>query len=112
MSCFHFLSSCTHALQSDPRSFIVRKTADEVFRVFVWRRLLSSVAEAHGDCSTGRDPLLDTAMALHDAAMKDEFFVKRNLAPNVDFWRSARATSVLVSSAHCSLQRSDLPGHG
>lgn len=25
-------------------------------------------------------------MALHDAAMKDEYFVKRKLAPNVDFW--------------------------
>lgn len=53
---------------SDPRSFIVRKTADAVFAV------------------TGKDELLDTAMALHDAAMKDEYFVKRKLAPNVDFW--------------------------
>ncbi|EIM90879.1 peroxysomal citrate synthase [Stereum hirsutum FP-91666 SS1] len=53
---------------SDPRSFIIRKTADEVFKV------------------TGKDELLDTAMALHDAAIKDEFFVKRKLAPNVDFW--------------------------
>ncbi|KAI0367804.1 peroxysomal citrate synthase [Pilatotrama ljubarskyi] len=53
---------------SDPRSFIVRKTADEVFRV------------------TGKDALLETAMALHDAAMKDEYFVSRKLAPNVDFW--------------------------
>ena len=35
---------------------------------------------------TGKDELLDTAMALHDAAMKDEYFVKRKLAPNVDFW--------------------------
>ncbi|KAI0671784.1 peroxysomal citrate synthase [Trametes maxima] len=52
---------------SDPRSFIVRKTADEVFKV------------------TGRDALLETAMALHDAAMKDEYFIKRKLAPNVDF---------------------------
>ena len=25
-------------------------------------------------------------MALHDAAMKDEYFIKRKLAPNVDFW--------------------------
>jgi hypothetical protein len=25
-------------------------------------------------------------MALHDAAIKDEYFVKRQLAPNVDFW--------------------------
>ena len=35
---------------------------------------------------TGRDALLDTAMALHEAAMKDEYFIKRKLAPNVDFW--------------------------
>ncbi|KIJ66981.1 hypothetical protein HYDPIDRAFT_85945 [Hydnomerulius pinastri MD-312] len=53
---------------SDPRSFIIRKVADEVFAV------------------TGPDPLLDTAMALHDAALKDEYFVSRKLAPNVDFW--------------------------
>ncbi|KAJ7126892.1 peroxysomal citrate synthase [Mycena epipterygia] len=53
---------------SDPRSFIVRKTADEVFKI------------------TGKDELLDTAMALHEAAMKDEYFIKRKLAPNVDFW--------------------------
>ncbi|GJE88728.1 peroxisomal citrate synthase [Phanerochaete sordida] len=52
---------------SDPRSFIVRKTADAVFAV------------------TGKDELLETAMALHDAAMKDEYFIKRKLAPNVDF---------------------------
>jgi hypothetical protein len=25
-------------------------------------------------------------MALHDAAIRDEYFVKRRLAPNVDFW--------------------------
>jgi citrate synthase len=36
--------------------------------------------------STGKDELLDTAMALHEAAMKDEYFIKRKLAPNVDFW--------------------------
>jgi len=38
------------------------------------------------DCRTGKDELLETAMALHEAAMKDEYFVKRKLAPNVDFW--------------------------
>ncbi|KAF7965257.1 hypothetical protein HWV62_44872 [Athelia sp. TMB] len=36
--------------------------------------------------STGKDELLETAMALHDAAMKDEYFTSRKLAPNVDFW--------------------------
>ncbi|KAF7336694.1 Citrate synthase [Mycena venus] len=56
---------------SDPRSFIVRKTADEVFKI------------------TGKDELLETAMALHDAAMKDDYFISRKLAPNVDFWRFA-----------------------
>jgi citrate synthase len=35
---------------------------------------------------TGKDELMETAMALHDAAIKDEYFVKRQLAPNVDFW--------------------------
>lgn len=25
-------------------------------------------------------------MALHDAAMKDDYFISRKLAPNVDFW--------------------------
>ncbi|KAG8709344.1 hypothetical protein FRC08_018386 [Ceratobasidium sp. 394] len=53
---------------SDPRSFIIRQTAEEVFKV------------------TGQDPLLETAMRLHDLAIKDEYFVKRKLAPNVDFW--------------------------
>jgi len=36
--------------------------------------------------STGKDELLETAMVLHDMAMKDEYFIKRKLAPNVDFW--------------------------
>ncbi|KAL5525964.1 hypothetical protein ACEPAG_7302 [Sanghuangporus baumii] len=53
---------------TDPRSFIIRKTADEVFKV------------------TGKDELLETAMRLHDVAMNDEYFIKRKLAPNVDFW--------------------------
>ena len=25
-------------------------------------------------------------MALHDLALKDEYFIKRKLGPNVDFW--------------------------
>lgn len=53
---------------TDPRSRIIRRTADEVFKV------------------TGKDPLIETAMRLHDMALKDEYFVKRNLYPNVDFW--------------------------
>jgi citrate synthase len=53
---------------SDPRSAIIRKCAEDVFAV------------------TGRDELLDTAIALHDIAIKDDYFVSRRLYPNVDFW--------------------------
>ncbi|KAL7417451.1 citrate synthase-like protein [Mrakia frigida] len=53
---------------SDPRSFIIRKTAEEVF------------------LATGRDKLLDIAIALHDAALADDYFISRRLYPNVDFW--------------------------
>ncbi|KAH7101887.1 peroxysomal citrate synthase [Auriculariales sp. MPI-PUGE-AT-0066] len=53
---------------SDPRSFIVRRTADEVFKV------------------TGKNELLETAMKLHDMAIADDYFVSRKLGPNVDFW--------------------------
>ena len=44
------------------------------------------VIHSCGSDRTGKDELLETAMALHDAAIKDEYFVKRKLAPNVDFW--------------------------
>lgn len=53
---------------SDPRSFIIRKTAEEVFAV------------------TGRNPLLETALTLHDIALKDDYFIQRRLYPNVDFF--------------------------
>ena len=35
---------------------------------------------------TGSNPLLATALKLHDVAMKDEYFTSRRLAPNVDFF--------------------------
>ncbi|GAA5884268.1 hypothetical protein JCM1840_000189, partial [Sporobolomyces johnsonii] len=53
---------------SDPRSTVIRQIADEVFAV------------------TGKDPLLETALALRDAALKDEYFIKRRLYPNVDYY--------------------------
>ncbi|GAA5885166.1 hypothetical protein JCM6882_007257 [Rhodosporidiobolus microsporus] len=53
---------------TDPRSTIIRKIADEVFAL------------------TGTDELLETALALRDAALKDDYFVSRKLAPNVDFF--------------------------
>lgn len=36
--------------------------------------------------AVGRDPLIDIAIALHQAASKDEYFTSRKLHPNVDFW--------------------------
>ena len=32
------------------------------------------------------DPLFDIAQKLEEAALKDEFFIERNLYPNVDFY--------------------------
>ncbi len=52
----------------DPRASIIKRTADEVFEV------------------TGRNPLLDIALELEKIALEDEFFVSRNLYPNVDFY--------------------------
>lgn len=52
----------------DPRSTAIRKLAEDVFRV------------------TGRNALLDTALALADYARRSEFMRSRNLYPNVDFY--------------------------
>ena len=32
---------------------------------------------------TGSEPMLETALKLRDMALKDEYFIKRKLAPNV-----------------------------
>ena len=52
----------------DPRARIVKRTADEVFEV------------------TGRNPLLDIALELERIALEDDYFVRRKLYPNVDFY--------------------------
>ena len=52
----------------DPRARIIKKTADEVFEV------------------TGRNQLLDIAIELERIALEDDYFVKRKLYPNVDFY--------------------------
>src|SRR6187431_1523765 len=52
----------------DPRARIIKRTADEVFDV------------------TGRNPLLDIAQELERIALEDDYFVKRKLYPNVDFY--------------------------
>ena len=52
----------------DPRASIIKRTADEVFEV------------------TGRNPLIDIALELEKIALNEEFFIERNLYPNVDFY--------------------------
>jgi len=52
----------------DPRAKIIKRIANEVFEV------------------TGRNPLLDIALELERIALQDEYFVKRKLYPNVDFY--------------------------
>jgi citrate synthase len=52
----------------DPRAKIIKRIADEVFAV------------------TGRNPLLDIALELERIALQDDYFVKRKLYPNVDFY--------------------------
>jgi citrate synthase len=52
----------------DPRAKIIKHMADQVFEV------------------TGRNPLLDMALELERIALEDEYFVKRRLYPNVDFY--------------------------
>jgi citrate synthase len=52
----------------DPRARIIKQTAYEVFEV------------------TGKNPLLDIALELEKIALEDEYFIKRKLYPNVDFY--------------------------
>jgi len=52
----------------DPRARIIKKLADQVFDI------------------TGRNPKLDIALELERIALQDEYFIKRKLYPNVDFY--------------------------
>jgi citrate synthase len=52
----------------DPRAEIIKKVAGELFAV------------------TGRNPLLDVALELEKVAESDDYFIKRHLYPNVDFY--------------------------
>jgi citrate synthase len=52
----------------DPRAKIIKEIAHQVFEV------------------TGRSPLIDIALELEKIALEDDYFVKRKLYPNVDFY--------------------------
>jgi citrate synthase len=52
----------------DPRAKLIKRVADDVFR------------------ETGLNPKLEIAMELERIALEDEYFIKRKLYPNVDFY--------------------------
>jgi len=52
----------------DPRARIIKQAADQVFEV------------------TGKNPKLAIALELERIALEDEYFIKRKLYPNVDFY--------------------------
>lgn len=52
----------------DPRAKIIKGACEDVFEV------------------TGKNPLLDIATELEKIALEDEYFISRNLYPNVDFY--------------------------
>ncbi|HEX7233159.1 MAG TPA: citrate synthase [Candidatus Binatia bacterium] len=52
----------------DPRAKIIKEVADQVFEV------------------RGRNPLLDIALELERIALSDDYFIRRKLYPNVDFY--------------------------
>jgi citrate synthase len=52
----------------DPRAKVIKWTAEQVFQV------------------TGRNPKLDIALELERIALEDDYFIKRKLYPNVDFY--------------------------
>jgi len=52
----------------DPRAKIIKEIADQVFEV------------------KGRNSLLDIALELERIALQDDYFIKRKLYPNVDFY--------------------------
>ena len=52
----------------DPRAKIIKKATEDVFQV------------------TGKNPLLQIATELEKIALEDEYFIKRKLYPNVDFY--------------------------
>ncbi|MFT5886830.1 MAG: citrate synthase [Arcticibacterium sp.] len=79
----------------DPRARIIKKAADEVL-------------EALGI----DDPILDIARGLEEAALNDEYFVKRKLYPNVDFYSGIiyRALGIPVNMFTVMFAIGRLPG--
>ena len=76
----------------DPRAKIIKKACDDVFEV------------------TGVNPLLKIAVELEKIALEDEYFVKRKLYPNVDFYSrpDLRGAAVPAGDVHRAVRH---PAH-
>eukprot|EP01018_Ginkgo_biloba_P000747 Gb_06688 [translate_table: standard] len=70
LSSFHVMVWSSYVISVCPNGIkqVIRKLAEEVFSI------------------VGRDPLIEVAVALEKAALSDEYFIKRKLYPNVDFY--------------------------
>ncbi|RSK42113.1 citrate synthase [Mangrovimonas spongiae] len=79
----------------DPRARIIKKSADEVL----------------GDLGV-EDPILDIAKGLEKEALEDDYFVKRKLYPNVDFYSGIiyRAMGIPVEMFTVMFALGRLPG--
>jgi citrate synthase len=79
----------------DPRARIIKKAADEVL----------------GDLGI-EDPILDIAKGLEKEALEDDYFVKRKLYPNVDFYSGIiyRAMDIPVEMFTVMFAMGRLPG--
>ena len=79
----------------DPRATILKKSADRIFE------------KLNID-----DPMLEIAKHLEDVALKDEYFVKRKLYPNVDFYSGIimRAIGIPIEMFPVMFSIGRLPG--
>jgi citrate synthase len=79
----------------DPRSRIIKKLADKIFR------------------KPGvQEPLLDIALQLEEIAIKDDYFLEKKLYPNVDFYSGLiyRALNIPVNMFPVMFAIGRLPG--
>ena len=79
----------------DPRASIMKETADKLLKKL-----------------KGTDPLLEIAKRLEDVALRDKYFIDRNLYPNVDFYSGVilRAMGIPVNMFTVIFAMGRMPG--
>ena len=75
----------------DPRARIIKKAADDVLNKLGIK-----------------DPVLDIAKRLEEAALTDDYFVEKKLYPNVDFYSGVlfRALNIPINMYLCNFEGS------